>query len=321
MAKRISFAQANCLSVIGIAFGFGLVFSAGPLTKRLLAIIAAIGLAGCGSVSFVSQELSPQSTPVAATKVPVKQPVIKLADIPVIATAPVDKPVAVNILKSGVPSGESYNYGRFLVEVSKDGTQKVVGGQFTPAANTPVPATEKCAVFINYSTKELTSYCKNAAGTYVPIVGYAVVTPKPDSLRQALVRGVVTKIDANPSWCPTKSARKLNPNLPRGCLPPGHELNAMGAVKFIIDWELPKMELIRLHGSKGYPLGEFWTADTLGCTRLENTAILELVRLLGKDAVKEGIEVVLLRGSQATEVEFLKKDALRGLLELIGTGR
>ena len=72
----------------------------------------------------------------------------------------------------------------------------------------------------------------------------------------------------------------------------------MGAAKFEIAWQGVKgFETIRIHGAIGYSLdGAFWNEETLGCTRLQDRAILTLIDLLGPQAVKEGIEVILERG-------------------------
>jgi hypothetical protein len=203
--------------------------------------------------------------------------------------------------------------------VTKDGKQTIVGGVFMPPKVLAVSSKKKHAIVINYTSKELMYYTLGEQG-YEPVIGYAVVTPGPEELAETMLRGMVRAIDTKPTWCPTQSARKLYPDLPKGCLAYGHTMNAMGAVKYIIDWELPKMELIRLHGSDGYP-ANFGEVPTLGCTRLENVAILELTRLLGKDAVKEGIEVILVRGEQPPAEEFFKKDSLSNLMDLIRSGR
>jgi hypothetical protein len=230
-----------------------------------------------------------------------------------------ESPAVISKMQPATSSNPTYRYGRFTVEV-KDGQQTVVGGVFMPPKIMPLSSRAEHVIFIDYTSKELMYYSLGEKG-YEPVIGYSVLSPDADALPKAVVRGRVTKIDENPSWCPTKNARNLYKNLPRGCLPPGHALNAMGKVKFIIDWEVPNFAEIRLHGSNGYPKGEFWKIETLGCTSLENTAILELVRLLGKNAVKESIEVVLMKGNSVAEAEFLKKDSLSGLIDLVRTGR
>jgi hypothetical protein len=312
MTKKSS--AINWLLALGLAAAYCLIAFAKPLTERLLALVMFIGLAGCGTMSSVD---SVEWTAPVSTAKPVmveKDAPIKRVEVPAAATKQLEaepKPV--------MSSTSSYHHGRFTVEVKADGSQTIVGGVFTPPAVMPVSSTATHVIAINYFTKELMYYKRTEAG-YKPVIGYAVVTPAPEELAQTMVRGMVRVIDTKPTWGPTKSARKLYPNLPSGILPFGHPMNAMGAVKYIIDWEAPKMELVRLHGSDGYP-ANFGEVPTLGCTRLENTAILELTRLLGKDAVKEGIEVTLVRGEQPPAEEFFKKDSLSNLLDLIRSGR
>lgn len=202
---------------------------------------------------------------------------------------------------SNAQAARSYQYGDFTVNVAQDGSQEIVGGVFDPKIVPPLPATAVHTIFVDYSTKKLTYYYKWTLGT-VPVIGYAVVTPDPDFLPVEVIRGKVTAIDANPWWCPTPNIRKERPELPPGCLPPGHELNAMGIAKFIIDWQVPvglkdEWSTIRLHGSGGYPPGEFWKIPTFGCTNLLNEGMQKLIQELGPHAVREGIEIVLVRGS------------------------
>ncbi len=190
-----------------------------------------------------------------------------------------------------------YQYGRFTVEVDETG-QRIIGGQFVPDKTMPYETVKSHVIFINYSTKELSYYKKDDKGEYQPIIGYAVVTSEPKSLPKELVRGTVTKIDTAPTWCPTASARKKYPRLSPGCLPFGHPENEMGSAKFEIRWfDVVGYEAVRLHGTRGYPNGNFWDEATLGCTRLNNEAIKNLVDLLGLKSVEEGIEVVLYKGN------------------------
>jgi hypothetical protein len=275
------------------------------MAKNLLGVllVVTISLVGCGTVSFDS---TPYKAPVRTAK-PVfvgEKPTVKVGVVPAVL-APKVEPTA--------PVVSTYHYGRFTVEV-KDGKQRVIGGQFMPSKAPPLPATKKHVIYVDYQSKELMYYIREGRG-YKPVVGYAVVTPSPNELPQAVVRGVVKKIDTNPSWCPTKSARKLYPQLPPGCLPPGHVDNTMGAVKFVIDWEVPNFAEIRLHGTSGYPEGNFYDFGTLGCTRLEDAAILDLVKLLGKDSTREGIEVVLMKGDQGSNL--LSDDSLMKLIKIM----
>lgn len=187
--------------------------------------------------------------------------------------------------------GESYKYGRFTVLVSPEG-QEILGGVFKPETLLPAPTKYAHVIFINYVSKEL-SYYRLTKDRYEPVIGFAVVTPSADVLSQSIVRGKVTRIDTKPPWTPTANIRKKHQYLPAGTIPYGHPDNAMGEVKFEISWDVPGWSLKRIHGTKGYPEGNFQNAETFGCTRLQNDAIKNLVTLLGPNAVNEGIEVIV----------------------------
>jgi len=193
------------------------------------------------------------------------------------------------------PTVPTFKYGRFLVEVYPD-KDIIYGGVFKPELPMPYDSEYGHVIFINYKTKEL-SYFRLNGNNYEPVLGYAVMTPLPESLPKDVVRGLVTRIDTKPTWCPTVNIRREYPNLPKGCLPFGHELNAMGVAKFELKWEVPNWEYVRLHGTGGYAEGNFWDQKTFGCTRLKNDLILELLSELDdlKKAVKEGIEVIAYR--------------------------
>jgi lipoprotein-anchoring transpeptidase ErfK/SrfK len=194
----------------------------------------------------------------------------------------------------------TYTYGRFMVEVGADGAQVVVGGIYEPPATPPVVVTKKHTIIANFHTKELSYYRQGKDGTEA-VLGYAVVTPDSNTLPTPVVRGKVVAIEEDPWWCPTKSAREKYPELPPSCLPPHHEENAMGAAKFIIDWQVPKAlkeewQTVRLHGATFYPEGPFWEEETLGCVRLTNDEIKKLISTMGANAVKEGIEIIFYGG-------------------------
>ena len=192
------------------------------------------------------------------------------------------------------------SYGRFTV-VDKGNHQEVVGGQFGQDAIPSIPprhATAKHAIFVNYTTKELLYYRLTDDG-YESVIGYAVMTPFPETLPKDVVRGKVTRIVEKPTWCPKVggTVRRDDPSLPNGCMPYGHPYNAMGDWRFDVAWDSPGWELNKLHGVEGYTKGAFWTQETHGCIRLTNEAITHLIELLGPNAVKEGIEVVVFRDS------------------------
>ncbi len=195
---------------------------------------------------------------------------------------------------------EEINYGRFKMIKYSDETTTVVGGVFIPKK---LPKAffeqEKIKTFssvliVDYDEKTLEYYEKGK-----PVVGYAVVTPDPSYLPQKEVLGVVKKIDKNPSWCPPQSVREKHSDLPKGCLPAGHQDNAMGVIKFIISWqEVRGWEAVRIHGTNGYPFN-FFEEETFGCVRLQNTAIKDLVKKMekakDKNPVEEGIVVISFR--------------------------
>jgi L,D-transpeptidase catalytic domain len=83
-----------------------------------------------------------------------------------------------------------------------------------------------------------------------------------------VLRGYITQIDLNPSWCPPASVRRKFPNLPAGCLPPGHRLNAMGEVKIIMNGDF-EGTAIRIHDTRAF--GSDWpNEDSSGCVRVLN---------------------------------------------------
>lgn len=257
---------------------FGIVWTA--LGKLFGLAMVAFGITGCSTVSYTVTtplyETSLQQTEVANM---------------------VKKPIASSVAPLPAPK-TALRYGRFIVEVG-DNLHEIQGGVFTPPKSMSVSSIAAHVLVSNYSTKELVYYRKTKTGSYEPIIGYAVVTPKPEELPTAQVRGKVTRIIRDPSWCPGPKARKKDPTLPAGCLPPGHKDNAMGAAKMVIKWQGVKgFTAIHIHGTGGYSTdGAFWNEDTLGCTRLLDSAILALIDLLGPQATKEGIEVILERGN------------------------
>lgn len=195
---------------------------------------------------------------------------------------------------------KTYKYGRFEVQVYENGSQKIVGGVFTDLPPLIFDSVKPHVIVINYQTKTLMYYLFEE-GIHRPKIGFAVVTPSADVLPNQVVRGIVQSIDTKPTWCPTDNIRQEIKNLPKGCIPYGHPQNFMGEAKFNIKWEAKGWDLIRLHGTNGYPLG-FWKEKTFGCTRLENEAIKDLITQLGLKAVKEGIEVIVHADPSEAEV-------------------
>lgn len=210
---------------------------------------------------------------------------VELQKLPPKIVMPVSKEV--EIKKSNIPT---YKHGRFTVEVYPE-KDIIYGTPFVPEEVIPLKANLKHAIFINYQTKELRYYRLTESG-YIPIIGYAVMTPSADSIN-GVVRGRVFNIDMAPTWYPTENIRRAFPYLPGGLIPFGHPQNAMGEVKFQINWQGVKgWEAMHLHGTNGYSEGNFWDEKTFGCTRLKNDEIKNLVTLLGPNAVNEGIEII-----------------------------
>lgn len=202
----------------------------------------------------------------------------------------------------------TFEYGRFRVEVSNDGSQNIVGGIFTPDSVMPLPELAKKGhvIFVDYTTKELTYYRRVDDGSYEPVVGYAVVTPDPDFLPSPVVQGLVQKINIRPTWCPGAEARSKYPDLPSGCLPFGHPDNAMGMAKFEIIWEVDRSlkgewSAIRLHGTAGYAEGSFWEDKSLGCVRLLDAAMEKLLLHLGPDPTSEGVQIIIMKGEEISD--------------------
>ena len=206
-------------------------------------------------------------------------------------------------LASASAAGELWReqYGQFTIRRTTEGlvVHTRSAGDLPPPPHTTVA---RHAIFVDFATKSLVYYRRLTTGAYEPVVEYMVVTPHPSTLPQDAVRGRVTRIDTTPRWCPTPRIlahprhahlrRKLDRN---GCLPFGHPENAMGAVRFEVNWRGVLSPAVRMHGTQAYPDGRFWLEETFGCARLDNDSILALVAKLGPNAVREGVEVIFHR--------------------------
>ena len=165
-------------------------------------------------------------------------------------------------------------------------SQEIEGGRFTPPAIPPRLLKPGLNLLVDTARKKLLLYHQDERGEVSPIEGWVVVTVQPHQLPSDMVEGRIRSVDRNPSWCPTKSARLKYPELPPGCFGPGHELNAMGVAKILIDWkvgaELRASWLARhIHGTGGYDADNFLEDETLGCVRLLNDELLRLLSLSG----------------------------------------
>lgn len=103
-----------------------------------------------------------------------------------------------------------------------------------------------------------------------------------------VMRGYIDQVILDPSWCPTASVRRKFPNLPGGCLPPGHPQNAMGDVKITLSGDFAGTA-IRIHDTRGF--GSDWpNEDSAGCVRVLNLRSEVLPRIGGGKNVS--VEVV-----------------------------
>lgn len=244
------------------------------LAQKAFCFVMVLVLVGCGTVQFTSDRENSLSK-----------------KIPTVKT--VKKKIKNKVKKE--PWIRVHRHGRFTVESYPD-KDVIFGGVFNPEPLMPHDSKYKHVIFINYETKELTYY-RLEGNVHKPILGFAVMTPNADFLPKDLVRGRVFNIDTKPTWCPTSNIRRAYPDLPEGCLPHGHEMNAMGDTKFEINWEVSGWEAVRLHETGGYAEGDFWSVSTFGCTRLKKELMQKLLVELGdlKIAIQEGIEIVAFR--------------------------
>lgn len=96
------------------------------------------------------------------------------------------------------------------------------------------------------------------------VISWDIIMLRPDRVR----RGFIGEIILDPSWCPTASVRAKYPDLPSGCLPPGHPQNAMGDIKITLTGDFAGTA-IRIHDTPGF--GSQWTnEDSSGCVRVLN---------------------------------------------------
>jgi hypothetical protein len=186
-------------------------------------------------------------------------------------------------------------------------SQEIIGGVFTPPDEPPV-ALRGNGIYLLVDTvnKELLVY-DFYNGVATPLFGRAVVTVDPHNLPGDRVYGTLRFIDRNPTWTPTRSAYRKHPELAaklratgKSYFPPRHPDNAMGEAKLLIDWQVPaslrKYWVARhFHGSAGYAPGTFWDDTTLGCVRLLNEDLLELLSLLGPKVDPKTVKFVLYR--------------------------
>lgn len=132
------------------------------------------------------------------------------------------------------------------------------------------------------SRSNVLSLFQNGTG----VAAWDIIMLPPGGVR----RGYIDEIILDPSWCPPASVRRKFPNLPSGCLPPGHPQNAMGDVKITMSGDFAGTA-IRIHDTRGF--GSNWpNEDSAGCVRVLNLKSEVLPRIgFGK---KGSVEVVFL---------------------------
>ena len=151
-----------------------------------------------------------------------------------------------------------------------------IGCTFSPAASAPAAsqrsapqryavtaAPRHCRTNARYcleadSGQRRLSLYENGRG----VIAWDIIMQSPGRV----MRGQVIDIDLSPSWCPTPSIRRAYPDLPPGCLPPGHPQNAMGEVKISMNGDFAGTA-IRIHDTRGF--GPEWpNEDSAGCVRV-----------------------------------------------------
>lgn len=103
---------------------------------------------------------------------------------------------------------------------------------------------------------------------------YPIAVPRPESRWQGVLR--VTQKRKNPTWTPTASMRRENPDLPR-VVPGGHPRNPMGVRALYLG-----STLYRIHGTDAP-----WTIGrnvSRGCIRMHNEHVVELYQRVGTGA-------------------------------------
>jgi L,D-transpeptidase catalytic domain len=197
---------------------------------------------------------------------------------------------------------KEYTFGRFTVQ-DFGSYQEISGAEFSPGPFPPQIDVHlrdgrrpRHVLYVDYTRKELMYYVRDQTGTLRPRKGYVILTPLPQELPTNIVEGEVVKIVMDPVWCPLQEGqiRRDYPELPGGCIPAGHPQNVMGKARFDIAWPYAEWRHNRLHGAWGLP-EDFEQMDTYGCIQLLNEHILELIAVLGPNAVAEGIKVVAYR--------------------------
>jgi len=108
-------------------------------------------------------------------------------------------------------------------------------------------------------------------------VSYPIAVPRPQSRWQGTLR--VSRKQVNPTWTPTASMRRENPNLP-SVVPGGHPRNPLGKRALYLG-----STLYRIHGTDAP-----WTIGqnvSKGCIRMHNSHVAELY-----NRVRVGAKVV-----------------------------
>jgi len=139
----------------------------------------------------------------------------------------------------------------------------------------------KYSIDISISRKVLILYKNPESGKRLPLREYRVGTAVAGIDVYPLGRGKVTAISLNPWWYPTPYSRqvfrKRGIELP-SAVPPGHQLNYMGAVKISLSHRTRKGVIYRIHGNNNP--GRVGRRVTGGCFVMFNNDALELARTI-----------------------------------------
>jgi lipoprotein-anchoring transpeptidase ErfK/SrfK len=122
---------------------------------------------------------------------------------------------------------------------------------------------------------------------------FPVVVPYPAEEPPKLpVRGIVKRIERNPSWYPTKRTQDVFLQKRKIVLPKvvksDNPLNPLGTVKVVVDWHDPNKSTARIYGTSEpglLSLPPDQRHRSGGCIRLLNKDADKLVSLIQSEAV------------------------------------
>lgn len=144
-------------------------------------------------------------------------------------------------------------------------------------------------VEISISRCRLYLYQVSEEEKLVIVKEYPVGTVKKGIREYPKGRGIVTKIELNPWWYPTKKTikefAKRGIILPES-VPPGHPLNFMGSFKIHLSHSVPgKGAIYRIHGSRKQDENKIGQRVSGGCVRMYNSDGEEMIKLISVGTV------------------------------------